>query len=70
MCGKSTKVEGEFKPQILDDTFSWIHRIKLEQPGYGSFLDTCDIETIYICDSCLKDLFEEMEVKPEVDPLI
>ena len=46
---------------------TWIHEIKLPSPGYGSFLDNCEVEEFHLCDDCLKKLFESMIHKPNID---
>lgn len=73
MCGETWEVEGNFEPQVNqvkgeeEYFYTWIHRINLETPGYGSFLDMCSIDEIHLCDDCLKKLWNMLEEKPNIE---
>lgn len=70
MCGNkfTTKNNSHDGGQVYDIKKcidSWIYEINLTNQGYGSFLDNCKTQ-IHICDDCMKELFENMEVKPTI----
>ena len=56
-CKKDRKNEYEF---------DWVFQFDLPVPGYGSFLDNTTLEKIHICDDCLCEIYNSLEIKPEV----
>ena len=68
MCEKKYKIDQKQYPQIYtEEHCDWMHQIDLSTPGYGSFLDTCKIEQIHLCDKCLKGFIQQMEIKPGIN---
>ena len=63
-CGKEIKWQ-DSDPEALSIS-NKCHYINIEQPGYGSRLDGCNITSFGLCDKCLYDGINTFELKHEL----
>ena len=67
ICGNKYYSNEDFYDSIQakdeDGNLTWIYEFNLDSQGYGSFIDNAEAQ-FHICDDCMKELFEEMKIKP------
>lgn len=64
MCGKTMDAFQHEYEEFMTDT---IHNFKIEY-GYGSNRDG-EIVTFDICESCLEKIYEQFEIKPNIEEI-